>query len=59
MIADYNVTLPQLVGRSNRTSFVIGKNARIAYVHSEMKPDGHISGTLSAVRTLAAKSRAK
>lgn len=59
MIADYNVVLPQLAGRSNRTSFVIGKNARIAYVHSEMKPDGHITGTLGAVRALAAKSRVK
>ena len=59
MIADYNVTLPQLAGRSNRTSFVIGKNARIAYVHSEMKPDGHITGTLGAVRALAAKTRVK
>ena len=59
MIADSNVVLPQLAGRSNRTSFVIGKNARIAYVHSEMKPDGHITGTLGAVRALAAKTRVK
>lgn len=51
MIADYDVALP-LMPRSNRTSFVIGRDGRIAYVHSEMKPDGHISGTLNAVRTL-------
>ena len=51
MIADYDVAIP-LMPRSNRTSFVIGRDGRIAYVHSEMKPDGHISGTLNAVRAL-------
>jgi thioredoxin-dependent peroxiredoxin len=51
MIADYDVKLP-LMGRSNRTSFVIGKNGRIAYVLSEMRPDGHVTGTLAAVQTL-------
>ena len=51
MIADYDVKLP-LLGRSNRTSFVIGKNARIAYVLSEMRPDNHVGGTLAAVRAL-------
>lgn len=51
MIADYDVKLP-LMGRSNRTSFVITKNARIAWVHSEMRPDGHVTGALTAVRAL-------
>jgi len=58
MIADYDVKLP-LMGRSNRTSFVIGKNGKIAYVLSEMKPDGHITGTLSAVRALQASKKAR
>ncbi len=58
MIADYDVKLP-LMGRSNRTSFVIGKNGKIAYVLSEMKPDGHITGTLAAVQALGGKARAK
>ena len=51
MIHDYDVKLP-LMGRSNRTSFVIGKNGKITYVLSEMRPDGHITGTLAAVRAL-------
>ncbi|MEP6784182.1 MAG: peroxiredoxin [Sphingomonadales bacterium] len=51
MIADYDVALP-LMPRSNRTSFVIARNGKIAYMHSEMKPDGHITGTLAAVRAL-------
>ncbi len=51
MIADYDVKLP-LMGRSNRTSFVIGKSGKIAYVLSEMRPDGHITGTLAALQAL-------
>lgn len=52
MIADYDVKLP-LAGRSNRTSFVIGRDRRIAYVLSEMRADGHVAGTLAAVGKLA------
>lgn len=59
MIADYDVVLPLRAGLSNRTSFVIGKNGKIAYVHSEMKPDGHITGTLAAVRALSSKRGAR
>lgn len=51
MIAAYNVALPTTT-RSNRTSFVIGRNGRIAYVYSAMRPEGHVSGTLGAVRQL-------
>ena len=58
MIADYDVKLP-LVGRSNRTSFVIARTGKIAYVLSEMKPDGHITGTLTALRGLGAKPGTK
>lgn len=51
MIKAYQVALP-LIGRSNRTSFVIARNGRIAYVYSAMKPEEHIAGTLAAVRKL-------
>lgn len=51
-ITGYDVTLPQKAGWTNRTSYVIGKNGRIAYVLSEMKPGGHITGTLAAVKAL-------
>ena len=51
MIKDYKVELP-LMARSNRTSFVIAPNGKITYVLSEMKPDGHVAGTLAAVRAL-------
>ena len=54
MISGYDVKLP-VMARSNRTSYVIGKNGKIAFVYSAMAPDGHVSGTLAAVKAL--KSR--
>jgi thioredoxin-dependent peroxiredoxin len=59
MITDYDVVLPMRATLSNRTSFVIGKNGKIAYVHSEMKPDGHITGTLAAVQAMGGKRAVK
>lgn len=52
MIAGYDVVLPQLAGRSNRTSYVITKGGRIAYSYSAMRPDEHVANTLAAVRAL-------
>lgn len=54
-ISGYDVALPQKAGWTNRTSYVIGKNGKIAYVLSEMAPAGHITGTLAAVKALKAK----
>jgi peroxiredoxin Q/BCP len=51
MISGYDVKLP-LLGRSNRTSFVIARTGRIAFAYSAMSPEGHVSGTLAAVRAL-------
>jgi thioredoxin-dependent peroxiredoxin len=59
MIADYDVVLPMRATLSNRTSFVIGKNGKIAFVLSEMKPDGHITGTLAAVQALSGKKASR
>ncbi len=52
MIVGYDVTLPQLAGRSNRTSFVIAQSGRIALSYSAMRPDDHVTQTLAAVRAL-------
>ena len=52
MISGYDVVLPQMTSRSNRTSYVIGKNGRIAFAYSAMAPAGHVTGTLAAVRAL-------
>ncbi len=51
MIADYDVKLP-VAARSNRTSYVIGRNGRIALAYSAMAPEGHVAKTLEAVRAL-------
>jgi thioredoxin-dependent peroxiredoxin len=51
MVSGYDVKLP-LMARSNRTSYVIGKDGRVAFVYSAMAPDGHVTGTLAAVRAL-------
>lgn len=51
MIKDYKVALP-LTARANRTSFVIAPTGKITYVLSELKPDGHVAGTLAAVRQI-------
>lgn len=51
-IAAYDVALPQRAGWTNRTSYVIGKDGRVAFVLSEPSPAGHITGTLGAVKAL-------
>lgn len=52
VIKSYDVTLPQLSTRSNRTSYVISKGGRIAYAYSNSAPEAHITNTLAAVRAL-------
>lgn len=39
---------------TTRTSYVVGRDGRIAFVHDAADPAGHVSGTLAAVRRLAA-----
>lgn len=50
VIEGYDVKLPQRVGMSNRTSFVIAPNGRVVYVHSDPSPRDHVKNTLAAVR---------
>lgn len=54
-IAAYDVGRSADATTSNRTSYVIGKNGKIAGVHSEAGPLGHISSTLEVVKTLKAR----
>lgn len=57
MIKDYDAALIMqgLTGRSNRTSYVIAPDSKIVFALTAMKPDGHVSGTLAAVRDWKAK----
>ncbi|MCE7797674.1 peroxiredoxin [Sphingobium sufflavum] len=59
IIKGYDVALPpiegrpMLAGKTNRTSYVIAKSGRIAYVHSDLNYKEHVSGTLAAVQSIA------
>lgn len=57
-IKAYDVSLPvvgKLTTMSNRTSYVIGRNGRIAFVHSDLDWSKHVSLTLAAVKALKKK----
>jgi peroxiredoxin Q/BCP len=46
----YDSTLAMKPGWSDRTSFVIAPNGKIIFVHSDLKPDEHVTLTLAAVK---------
>ena len=54
-IRAYDVAMP-VVGKvrnmSNRTSYVIARNGRIAFVHSDLDWSQHVAKTLAAVKAL-------
>ena len=52
IIRDYDVSLP-VVSMANRTSFVIARDGRIIFVHSELDWKDHVAKTLAAVKALA------
>ena len=49
LISAFKVKLPVL-GKSNRTSFVIAPDGRIIFEYSALNPAGHVDKTLSAVK---------
>src|SRR5687767_7749372 len=54
-IKAYDVAMPvvgKLTTMSNRTSYVIDRNGRIAFVHSKLDWSEHVQKTLAAVRDL-------
>ncbi|MCY7281227.1 MAG: peroxiredoxin [Sphingomonas bacterium] len=51
VIKAYDVAIP-VVGLSNRTSYVIGRDGRIVMVHSEMDWKDHVTKSLAAVKSL-------
>lgn len=50
MIRSYDVTLPKLSTRSNRTSYVIAPNGQVIYAYSDMDYRNHVANTLKAVQ---------
>lgn len=56
VIEGYDVALPRQVGGRNvtsRTSYVIGRDGRIAFVHDDMNAADHVTTTLAAVQRLS------
>jgi peroxiredoxin Q/BCP len=51
-IANYDVALQGKPGLTNRTSYVIGRDGRVVFVHSDPDWREHVSKTLAAVRAL-------
>ena len=49
-IKAYDVALPIKPDRSNRTSYVIAPDGKVIFVHSELSPAGHVTGTMAAVK---------
>ncbi|HET6941870.1 MAG TPA: peroxiredoxin [Sphingomicrobium sp.] len=52
VIKSYDVSLKQKPGLTDRTSYVIGKDGKIAFVHSDLNWSEHVSKTLAAVQSL-------
>jgi len=52
VIKAYDVSLKQKPGLTDRTSYVIGKDGKIVFVHSDLNWSEHVSKTLAAVQTL-------
>lgn len=50
LISAYKVKIP-LLGKSNRTSFVIAPDRRIIFEYSALNPAGHVDKTLEAVKS--------
>jgi peroxiredoxin Q/BCP len=50
VIADYDVKLMPLVAKSNRTSYVVAPDGKIAFVHSNLSYKGHVEMTLAAMQ---------
>jgi peroxiredoxin Q/BCP len=50
-ITAYDVTLPAKPERSNRTSYVIAPDGKVIFVYSALSPEGHVTGTMDAVKT--------
>ena len=48
----YDVELKQKPGLTDRTSYVIDRSGRIAYVHSDLDYSQHVAKTLAAVKAL-------
>lgn len=52
IIKAYDVSLKQKPSLTDRTSYVIGKDGKVVFVHSDLNWSEHVSKTLAAVQAL-------
>lgn len=57
IIRQYDARLAFFTSRADRISYVISPAGRIVYTYSSLSPQGHVAGTLEAVRQLQAASK--
>ena len=55
IVSGYDVAFKLRPGMTDRTSYVIAPNGRIAFVHSEMNYSGHVKSALAAVQAMQGK----
>ncbi len=59
VIRAYEAQVAAQVEMADRISYVIGKDGRIAHVHHDGNPDGHVASALQAVQRLVATTAKK
>jgi thioredoxin-dependent peroxiredoxin len=52
VIKAYDVSLKQKPGLTDRTSYVIGRDGKVVFVHSDLNWSEHVSKTLAAIQAL-------
>ena len=52
VVKAYDVSLKKMPGLTDRTSYVIDRNGKVVFVHSDLEWSEHVSKTLAAVRAL-------
>ncbi|HYZ47313.1 MAG TPA: peroxiredoxin [Sphingomonas sp.] len=55
VVQGYDVALATKPGLTNRTSYVIAPDGKIVFAYTAMSPEGHVSGTMDAVKKWKAK----
>lgn len=55
VIASYDVAFALVPGRTNRTSYVIAPSGKIIFSYTALKPAGHITGSMEAVKAWKTK----
>jgi len=56
VIKNYDVAMATHPGLTDRISYVIDQHGKIVFAYSSPNPDGHVTGTMDAVKKLVGKN---